>query len=650
MGGGIDVVVDTGLPWNALLDDHTDGNRSHAELLRTLEHRQRVLTEMVRVQRALARPAPLVDKLALVTAAVSRVLDIEMVAIRLLDPQTPDELVIAAGIGLSPDSPLRSPVEGSGVGGAAFRSNAFVRVDNYAEHPAAMPLYRSVRAAMAAPVQQFGRAVGSIVAAITEPGREFGDADRDTLLAFADQASIALTEKHLFDAMQQAYVDPLTGLANRIRFHDQLASSLELAPGSGAMPALLFIDLDGFKLVNDTLGHGVGDELLVKVAERLRLTVTSPAVVARFGGDEFTILLPDVTTIDTATDVAEQVLTALTPVFQLSHHDVSVSASIGIAWHSLPGQTAAATAVDLLRNADTAMYRAKARGRGRHAVFETRMHDDLVDRLARESSLRAAVAADELTNHYQPVLDMVSETPVGAEALVRWPRDGRLVPPAHFVPLAEETGLIVPLGRQVFERACLMLVTWRHAGLGVLSMSVNISVRELERPTLIDELEELLTRTGVTPTQLILELTESALMHDVTTMSDRLTQLRRLGVRIAIDDFGTGFSSLSRLRWLPIDILKIDKSFVDEVDADDQGRAMIRTVIQLADALGLDVVAEGVERPAQRDALIELGCRFGQGYLFARPMPAPALMELLDRGRTERTVRFLAAEGGRRVR
>ena len=643
-------MVDAGLPVNTLSDEHTDPTQSHAELLRTLDHRQRVLAETVRVQRALARPAPLVDKLALVTAAVARVLDIEMVAIRLLDPQTPDELVIASGIGLSPESPLRSPVEGSGVGGAAFRTNAFVSVDDYAAHPSAMPLYRvgGVRAAMAAPVQQFGRAVGSIVAAITEPGRHFGDTDRDTLLAFADQASIALTEKHLFDAMQQAYIDPLTGLANRIRFHDQLASSLELAPG-GAMPALLFIDLDGFKLVNDTLGHGVGDELLVKVAERLRQTVVSPAVVARFGGDEFTILLPGVTTIDTATDVAEQVLTALTPAFQLSHHEVSVSASIGIAWHSQPGQTAAATAVDLLRNADTAMYRAKARGRGRHAVFETRMHDDLVERLARESSLRAAVTGDELTSHYQAVLDMVSGTPVGAEALVRWPRQGRLVPPAHFIPLAEETGLIVPLGRQVLERACLMLVTWRHAGLGVLAMSVNISVRELESPTLVEELEELLTRTGVTPTQLILELTESALMHDVTTMSDRLTQLRQLGVRIAIDDFGTGFSSLSRLRRLPIDILKIDKSFVDEVDADDQGRAMVRTVIQLAEALGLDVVAEGVERASQRDALVELGCRFGQGYLFARPMPAPALMELLDHGRTERSARSLAAGRGSRV-
>ena len=502
---------------------------------------------------------------------------------------------------------------------------------------------------MAAPVQQFGRAVGSIVAAITEPDRHFGETDRESLLAFADQASIALTEQHLFDAMQQGYIDPLTGLANRIRFHDQLASALELAPATGARPAVLFIDLDGFKLVNDTLGHGVGDELLVKVAERLRRTLTAPALVARFGGDEFTILLPTISGIDEATDVAAQVLAALTPVFELSRHEVSVGASIGIAWHSLPGQTAAATAVDLLRNADTAMYRAKALGRGRHAVFEPRMHDDLVARLAQEKLLRAAIAGDQLISHYQPVLDMVAGHAVGVEALVRWPREGRLVPPTQFIGLAEETGLIVPLGAQVLERACLAMAAWRHSGLGHLSMSVNVSMRELESPSLVDDLQEALLRAGVAPTQLILELTESALMRDVTTMTGRLGDLRRLGVRIAIDDFGTGFSSLSRLRWLPIDILKIDKSFVDEVDTDIQGRAMVRAVIQLAEALTLDVVAEGIERSTQRDALVDLGCRFGQGYLFARPMPVRALTGLLQEPGIGPAARSVARGSGSRV-
>ena len=236
----------------------------HVRLLQQLEHRQHVLTEMVRVQRSLARRAPLQEKLDLVTSAVARVLAVDLVAIRLVDPLTTDELVIVSGSGLDPDSPRRSPVSGSGVGGAAFRTNDIVVVGDYSRHPAAMTAYTrgGVQTAMGAPVQEFGRAVGSIVAASTVPGREFDETDLETLRAFADQASIALTEQHLYQAMQQGYVDPLTGLPNRVRLHEQLTTSLELETGSGAGPAVLFIDLDGFKIVNDALGHGMGDELL----------------------------------------------------------------------------------------------------------------------------------------------------------------------------------------------------------------------------------------------------------------------------------------------------------------------------------------------------------------------------------------------------
>ena len=507
-----------------------------------------------------------------------------------------------------------------------------------------MGLYRSagVRAAIAVPVQEFGRAVGSIVAGSTMPGRRFDDSDRETLLAFADQASIALTEQHLFEEMLQGYTDPLTGLANRVQLLIGLSAALNLvdvraqpaahsAPGADATstPAVLFIDLDGFKIVNDTLGHGVGDELLVKVADRLRRVVLDPATVARFGGDEFLVLLPTCAALSTATELAAALLSALTPAFEVSGHVVSIAASIGIAWAGHTTEGAAATSIDLLRHADTAMYRAKAEGRGRFAVYEQQMYDELVRAQARERELREAIDADAMTAHFQPVVDLATGTIIGAEALVRWNRDGQLVPPMEFIGVAEETGLIVPLGRQVLRQACNVLAEWRHAGRDTLSMSVNLSMRELESPTLVEDLQAELERAGVAPSRLVVELTESALMRDVASMTLRLRALRSLGVRVAIDDFGTGYSSLARLRSLPIDILKIDRSFVDGLDRDPMSRALAATVLQLADALGFDVVAEGVEREDQRAVLLELGCRVGQGFLFARPLPQHEMTALL---------------------
>jgi diguanylate cyclase (GGDEF)-like protein len=606
-------------------------NSAGATMLRRLEHRQRVLTEMVRVQRSLARRAPLQEKLDLVTAAVAQVLDLDLVAIRLIDPQDPDALVVVSGAGLDPASPTRSPVSGSGVGGAAFRHNDMVCIDDYAEHPAAMTAYKdgSVRAAMATPVQQFGRAVGSIVGASLASGRRFDDTDRETLRAFADQASIALTEQHLFTAMEQGYVDPLTGLANRVRLHEQLTSALELDTGSGAGPAVLFVDLDGFKVVNDALGHGVGAALLVKVADRLRAAVTAPATISRFGGDEFTVLVPSITQISTATLVAGAVLAALDAPFDISGHEVSVSASIGIAWERRRPGSAADAAVDMMRCADTAMYRAKSAGRGRYAVFEERMHDELVRAIGRERHLRRAVDNDELTAHFQPVVDLVTGAPLGAEALVRWNRDGQLVPPASFIALAEETGLILTVGRQVLAHALAVVRDWRAAGHDGLTMSVNLSVRELESPTLVADLSGAIEAAGVPASALVVELTESALMSDVQVMTERLAALRALGLRIAIDDFGTGYSSLARLRWLPIDILKIDRSFVAQVDTDGQNAAVLRAVLALAAALDLEVVVEGVERPEQREALVEMGARAAQGYLFSPAVPARTFAGLL---------------------
>ncbi len=603
---------------------------AQAGVVRKLEYRQRLLNEMVQVQRSLARRAPFQEKLDLVTAAVARVLDVELVAIRMVDPLCSDELVVVSGSGLDPDQPLRSPVSGSGVGGTAFRCNDTVTVENYSAHPAAMASYQaSVRAAMGSPVQQLGRAVGSIVAATLNPGRRFDDADRQTLRAFADQASIAVTEQHLFTEMQQGLVDPLTGLANRARFHDQLASALDVTTGAGSGPAVLFVDLDGFKVVNDALGHGVGDELLVKVAQRLRSAVSDSSHLARFGGDEFTLLLPEVRELGTATDAAAQILGALDARFAVSGHEVSVSASVGIAWNrrrpAARGQAATEAAVDMLRCADTAMYRAKASGRNRYVVFEPRMHDELLRTMARESQLRSGVERDELVAHFQPIVDLESGACAGAEALVRWHRGGEVLSPAHFMDLAEETGLIVTIGRRVLRGAATVLAGWAETGRAGLSMSVNLSPRELESPSLVQDVRDVVDATGAPAKALVVELTESALMKDVDQVAGRLQELRELGVRVAIDDFGTGYSSLARLRWLPIDILKIDRSFVKQVDSDPGSRAMLLAVLQLATALDLQVVAEGVERSAQRHVLTELGCRWGQGFLFSPALPAAGL-------------------------
>jgi EAL domain-containing protein (putative c-di-GMP-specific phosphodiesterase class I) len=283
----------------------------------------------------------------------------------------------------------------------------------------------------------------------------------------------------------------------------------------------------------------------------------------------------------------------------------------------------------MMRCADTAMYRAKAAGRGGYAVFEERMHDELVQAIANERQLRRAVEGDELTAHFQPIVDLASGAVVGAEALVRWEQDGRLVPPLSFIGLAEETGLIIDIGRQVLKRALGVVRDWRHAGHLDLTMSVNLSARELESPSLVDEVQEALQRAGVPASALVIELTESALMRDVAPMTRRLMALRALGVRIAIDDFGTGYSSLARLRWLPIDILKIDRSFVERVDSDEQSAAVLRAVLGLAAALDLEVVVEGVERSAQRDVLVGLGARTAQGFLFSPAVPDLAFAGLL---------------------
>ena len=421
----------------------------------------------------------------------------------------------------------------------------------------------------------------------------------------------------------QAFHDPLTGLANRALFRDRVSHALALAQRRGSPVTVIFLDLDDFKKVNDSLGHGEGDRLLIAVAERFLACARSADTVARLGGDEFAILIEGAEGQD---GLPDRLATAMSHPFSLSGNQVRATASIGVASAS-PGDRAD----DLLRNADMAMYAAKRHGKGRAETYESRMYADIRERLDLETALRAAVERHELKLLYQPIVHLASGGIYGVEALIRWehPQFGRLLP-QHFIPLAEETGVIVQLGSWVLGEACRQLQVWQaaHPRLS-LAVAINISGRQLQGSGLADALRQTLTSSGVEPSSVVLEITESVLMQQTDPVLERLQQLKALGVRLAIDDFGTGYSSLSYLQRFPIDILKIAKPFVDEVGQGADRSALARAIVGLGDTLKLQTIAEGIERAEQRAALIELGCTLGQGYHFWPALPAAGIEELL---------------------
>jgi diguanylate cyclase (GGDEF)-like protein/PAS domain S-box-containing protein len=419
----------------------------------------------------------------------------------------------------------------------------------------------------------------------------------------------------------QAVHDPLTGLPNRLHFVNRLGRELTRAAAGRGRLAVLFLDLDRFKVVNDSLGHSAGDRLLVAVADRLSSVMGPTDVVARFGGDEFTILCQDVSSEETVELVAERIAAAIAQPVALMEGEVFVTASIGIAVSGI----GADTPETLLRNADAAMYRAKERGRDRAELFDAREHHRVVDDLRTGNELHRAIERGELRVHYQPVIDIDSRALVGFEALIRWEHPERgLVAPMEFVPLAEETGLIVPLGVWALEQACQQAVRWHDAGPDAppLSMSVNLSPRQLAEPALPNDVARVLHHTGIPPSALWLEITESTLMRDAESALSALGALRALGVHLAVDDFGTGYSSLAYLERLPVEALKIDRSFTAGVGVRKDSTAIVGAVVGLARALHLSTVAEGIETTEQFRQLRAMGCELGQGYLFGPPRPA----------------------------
>ena len=420
----------------------------------------------------------------------------------------------------------------------------------------------------------------------------------------------------------QAIHDPMTGLPNRVLFVDRLELALERSKRSRNHVAVIFLDLDHFKLVNDSLGHAVGDELLGAVATHLRSAVRPSDTVARFGGDEFTVLCEDIADEPAARGAALRLAAALRQPVQLPGGEVFVSASIGIA---LSGEED--TALTLLRDADTAMYRAKDQGRARLEVFRVATHERVVDSLRTSNALHRALERNEFEVHYQPVVEVRTGRVDGFEALLRWRHPERgIVMPNEFIPLAEESGLIVPVGLWVLEEACRQTVAWQQArgGEDPFTIAVNLSPRQLADRTLPDRVAHVLAGSGIVPDQVWLEITETALMHDAESAIGSLRALRSLGVHLSIDDFGTGYSSLTYLKRFPVEALKVDRSFVDGLGREPEDTAIVTAVVTLAHALGLVAIAEGLETDVQLAELLTLGCDRAQGYLISRAQPADA--------------------------
>ena len=445
---------------------------------------------------------------------------------------------------------------------------------------------------------------------------------------------------------QQAFHDPLTGLANRALLTDRAEHALTHSARSGAMVAVVLVDLDGFKFVNDSLGHQVGDIVLCEVARRLQSLVRSEDTVARLGGDEFVILIDDVSALEEPKRLAERVGEVLRPRFEVSGSDYAVTASVGVAI----GSGTEVDVHDLVRDADTAMYVAKTGGKDSVRVFAPSMHERAHERFRMQVDLRQALERSELLLFYQPIFDMLDGRLKGFEALVRWSHPKRgLVAPERFIPLAEENGLIVPLGRWVFHEALNQLGAWdaRHEGARALSMSMNVSTVQLRSPTLIADVRRALEQSGVAPSRVVLEITEGSLANETDRVIEVLEELRALGVQIAIDDFGTGYASLSHLQRLPVNILKVDKSFVAALSDEDKSRELLKAIMGVGRALSLAVIAEGIEAQSQMNTLHEMGCEMAQGFLVGRPTPAEVAESLFAADMPPTRVAMAESQRGR---
>jgi diguanylate cyclase (GGDEF)-like protein len=640
MGRGLTLTIRSlaALEDERLLRAHSEAQgRENVRLVRQLQERQTLLERLAKIGQSISHRAPFTEVLDAIVRGASELVNAEIASFRLRDPGSSDGLVILAQVGLTPEVLAEMGREPASRGASAqsVADDHLVVIPDYPRFDGALAaLVRDgIQVAMAAPVRETGQVVGSLTVASRQAGRVFTPAEQDTLVAFAEHASLALTDSKMAAAMQhQVLHDALTDLPNRTLFLDRLEHALARARREpGSITGVLFIDLDRFKNVNDSLGHEAGDQLLIQLGRRLRGSIREVDTPARLSGDEFAVLVEGVAELNDVITVAQRIRDALSQPVTVGGNEIFSNPSIGVAT-SNDGREAAS---ELLRNADTAMYRAKETGTRPCVVFEPTMHAAVMRRLELDADLARAVERNEFELHYQPVVVLEGETIAGAEALVRWrhPTKG-LIPPAEFIGVAEETGQIVPLGRWVLQEAIRQAAEWQATlpGQGAFSLSVNVSARQLQDPAMLGQLTRMLYETGFNPAHLVLEITESVLMRDMAGTVGRLRELKQLGLQLAIDDFGTGYSSLGYLRQFPVDILKIDRSFIEDIAAETEQSAVARAIIGLSDALHLTTVAEGIETADQLLLLRALGCKLGQGYYFARPLLATGFAQLLQRG------------------
>lgn len=587
-------------------------------LLEEVSNRQRLVETLLGIQRTISSRKPLHDIFHTITSGASGLVDDWSVALILIDPLRDDPPIITSRNGRRACDDVAIRVAAA----TAMTANQLIHqscTGKDEEVPEA--------AIIAAPVLVDGQIVGSLVA---ELPAAMGSAPeyQNLITAFAQQVSLALADARAMEAMHEAFHDPLTGLANRALLLELLERALEKPDPASSGVTVVYIDLDGFKAVNDSYGHETGDDLLRLVADRISRCLRSEDTAARLGGDEFVILLEDAAPA-VGVEVAERIITALKEPFLIADREVFVAASAGVAQ-----QPKGADAAEVLSAGDVAMYQAKQQGRNRVVVFEPAMRVALRARMELQRELRRAAGFQEFAVEYQPIVQLDDGKPVGMEALVRWhhPTRGRIAP-SDFIPIAEETGIIRDLGRWVMEESARQTGVWRGS-MPELRLNVNVSARQIGSRRFSAEVAEILARTGLPGSCVTVELTETALMFDPQAAHTQLAELRDLGIQVSVDDFGTGYSSLSYLRKFPLDEVKIDRGFVMHMDRSPDDLTLVRAVIDLARSLRLRTVAEGIENAHQLETLRQLGCDLGQGYHLARPMEPSAAQAYFVRAAT----------------